>query len=179
LIGCHWQWLGERSLRTDVQVRKLEAVGPFIDEVRQTAAAWMQLRGVASNPNHRTPWREAWHPENVQVWGRLASDAEDCEAIRWLHGPYREAYHARIAAGSIYSTSVTGKVGQIGRLWHRMYPLVRLVKNPNQPDGKPIPKETRQYFELLTLFPDDSPESKDLLKFLHFDQKRFQCLWPN
>ena len=27
LIGCHWQWLGERALLGDVQVRKLETLG--------------------------------------------------------------------------------------------------------------------------------------------------------
>jgi CRISPR-associated protein Cmr6 len=179
LIGCHWQWLGERSLRADVRVRNLESVGSFIDEVRQTATAWMQLRGVNLNPNQRTPWREAWHPENVQVWGSLASEAEDCEAIRWLHGSYREAiYSARITEGSIYRSSVTGQVGQIGRIWHRMYPLVRLVRERNQSDAKPIPKATRQYFELLTFFPDNSPESSDLLNFLQFEQHEFQHLWP-
>lgn len=103
----------------------------------------------------------------MQVWGRLADEAEDCEAIRWLHGPYREAIHSvGISEGSIYRSSVTGQVGQIGRLWHRMYPLVRLVKNPKDPGGKPIPKQTNQYFELLTLFPDNSLESNELLEFL-------------
>ncbi len=101
----------------------------------------------------RTPWRKARHPETVQVWGRLASEAEDCEAIRWLHGSNREA-------------------------WHRMYPLVRLVKNPKNPNGKSI-QQTNQYFELLTLFPEDSLKSDELLKFLQSEQKMFQRLWPN
>ena len=55
LIGCHWQWSGERSLRLDIPVRKLEAVSSFIEEVCQTAANWMQLRGVTPNPDRRTP----------------------------------------------------------------------------------------------------------------------------
>lgn len=127
----------------------------------------------------RTPWRKARHPETVQVWGRLASEAEDCEAIRWLHGSYREAIHSvGISEGSIDHSSVTGQVGQIGRLWHRMYPLVRLVKNPKNPNGKSI-QQTNQYFELLTLFPEDSLKSDELLKFLQSEQKMFQRLWPN
>lgn len=174
LIGCHWQWLGERSLLADVQVRKLEAVGPFIDGVRQTAAAWMQLRGATWNPNQHAPWREAWHPNKVQVWGRLAEEAEGCEAICWLHGPYLSIGST---VGTIYGSSVTGKVGQIGKLWHRMYPLVRLVKNTKEPNGKPIPRETKQYFELLTIFPDDSLTSHNLLKFLQSHQTTFQQLW--
>jgi CRISPR-associated protein Cmr6 len=180
LIGCHWQFSGERSLRFDVPVRRLEAVSSFIEQVRQTAASWMQLRGVTPNPDLRTPWREAWHLDKVQVWGRIAEEAEDSEASRWLHGPYREAIHlARIPESSIYRSSITGQVGQIGRIWHRMYPLVRLVKIPNQPDSKPIPKPTAQYFELLTFFPEDSAESRALLKFLQSGQTTFQRLWSN
>lgn len=180
LIGCHWQWSGERSLCLDIPVRKLEAVSSFIEEVRQTAANWMQLRGVTPNPDRRTPWRETWHPANVQVWGRVAEEAEDSEASRWLHGPYRQAIPlAGISEGSIYRSSITGQVGQIGRIWHRMYPLVRLVKIPNQPESKPTLKPTEQYFELLTFFPDESPKSRDLLKFLQSEQKIFQRLWSD
>lgn len=179
LIGCHWQWAGKRSLLRDVQVRKLEQVGDFIGKVRQTAQEWMQLHNiqVLNAQNAIAPWREAWHPERVEIWGRLANEAEDCEAIRWLHGPYRPAIpSARIPEGSIYSSSITGKVGQIGKLWHRMYPYVRLVKDPSNPT-KPKALPTSQYFELLTLFPDDSLESAELLTFLKTQQKLFQQIW--
>jgi len=178
LIGCHWQW-GERSLLPDVRVRKLEQVGQFIDEVRQVAIDWMKLKGYNFNPNNYAYWRESWHPETLQVWGRLANEAEDCEAIRWLHGPYREAIpRARISEGSIYRSTVTGEVGHIGRLWHRMYPLVRLVKSNNP--KQPIPRVTNQYFELLTIFPDNSLESRELLLFLESQhQGGFQKLWGN
>lgn len=183
LIGCHWQWLGERSLLNDVQVRKLEKVGEFIDKVRQIAEEWMQLQDITPNPEHWADWREAWHPDNVQVWGREVKEAEDCEAIRWLHGPYQEAIpNARIPERSIYRSSVTGQVSQIGRLWHRMYPLVRLLKNPADPNGRPLPKTTQQYLELLTFFPNDSREAIDLLQFLEDQQNRsggFQKLWGN
>ncbi|WP_315788311.1 RAMP superfamily protein [Fischerella sp. JS2] len=180
LIGCHWQWSGERSLVRDVQVRKLEQVGEFIDKVRQTAQEWMQLQGIASNCGQKAPWREAWHPQTVQVWGRQASDKEDSEAIFWLHGPYQEAIRGVQAEGSIYRSSITGQMGYIGRLWHRMYPLVRLVKDPQNP-SKPIPKTTPGYLELMTLFPDDSTESRQFLQFLNSQQDRpkgFQQLWP-
>jgi CRISPR-associated protein Cmr6 len=168
-----------RSLAIDVKVRKLEKVGDFVNEVQQTAADWMRLRGVTPTPDRLAPWREAWHCDRVQVWGRVAESAEESEAIRWLHGPYQEAIpQVGVQEGSIYRSSVTGQVGQIGRIWHRMFPLVRMVKDPKSPDGKPIPKETRQYFELLTIFPDDSPESDDLLAFLENQPKPiFQKLW--
>jgi CRISPR-associated protein Cmr6 len=37
---------------------------------------------------------------------------------------------------------------------------------------------TRQYFELVTLFPDQSSESDELLNFLESQQKLFKKLWP-
>lgn len=180
LIGCHWQWAGRRSLTRDVQVRKLEKVSEFIDSVRQTAQTWMTLQGVPTftDVDKIAPWREAWHPDKVQVWGRIAAEAEDCEAIRWLHQPYRSAIpQIKIREGSIYRTSITGAVGQIGRLWHRMYPYVRLVKDQKALD-RPKPLETQQFFELFTLFPEDTTECDDLLHFLQSEQKQFQRLWP-
>lgn len=161
----------------DVRVRKLEDVGSFIAKVRQAAEAWMRSQGVSLNKAQIADWREAWHPDTVKVWGRLAEDADDCEAIRWLHGAYRLALpQARIRKGSIYQTSVTGQVNQIGRLWHRMYPVVGQKPNPDDPTKK-IPTKTRRFLELLTFFPDDSPASTEFLRFLTSEQKAFQKLW--
>ena len=123
---------------------------------------------------------EAWHPDNVQVWGREAENKEDARAIFWLHKPYQEEIRSIQSEGSIYRSSVTGQMGQIGRLWHRMYPVVRLIKNSQDPKGKPIPKKTFKYLEILTFFPDDSRESQDFIKFLNSQQNRlnnFQQLW--
>lgn len=182
LIGCHWQWVGKRSLMRDIPVRRLEHIGSFIDQVRTVAQEWMQLQGIQPNPNQHAPWREAWHPDVVQVWGRMAESAEDCEAIRWLHGPYRQSFSKdrnrnRFPEGSIYCSSITGCVKHVGRLWHRMYPLVQLVPDQDNPDlRKPHP--TLQYFELLTLFPDNTPKSVGLMEFLTTEQKMFTRLWP-
>jgi Uncharacterized protein predicted to be involved in DNA repair (RAMP superfamily) len=180
LIGCHWSWRGERSLRYDVRVRKLEKIGQFIDqEVRQVAIDWMELQDVTPTTNNCANWREAWHPERVQVWGRLAREAENCEAIAWLHQAYRSKMGKYVREGSIYKSSVTGFVGketQIGRLWHRMYPLVGLKKNHDNPN-QPIIVKTPKFLELLTLFPDDSREFEDFLHFLKSEQKMFQLLW--
>lgn len=180
LIGCHWQWLEERALFNDVQVRKLDQVGGFIDKVRQTAQDWMQLQGITPNPAQKAPWREAWHRDTVQVWGREADSKEDSQAIFWLHQPYQEEIRGVQPEGSIYRSSLTGQMGHIGRLWHRMYPFVRLVKNPQDPNGKPIPKPTPKYLEFLTLFPDNSTESRRFIQFLNSQQNRpnsFQRLW--
>ncbi|MDY6785513.1 MAG: RAMP superfamily protein [Cyanobacteriota bacterium] len=177
LIGCHWQW-ADKSLVNDNRVLKLQQVGKFIDEVRESAAAWMRSQNVTPNPDsYASQWREAWHPEKVQVWGRLAEEAEDCEAIRWLHGPYRRAIRdAGIPSGSIYSTSMTGSVNQVGHLWHRMYPVVKLLRSREEPK-KRVARQTRQFFELLTVFPDRTPESDGFLEFLESNQHYFEKLW--
>ncbi|AFY57365.1 hypothetical protein Riv7116_4958 [Rivularia sp. PCC 7116] len=180
LIGCHWQWLGERSLANDVKVRKLDHVTKFIAEIQQIAKEWMRLQNITPNPAQKAAWRETWHQDNVQIWGREAENKEDSRAIFWLHKPYQEEIRGIQSEGSIYRSSVTGQMGQIGRLWHRMYPFVRLVKNPEDPKGKPIPKKTFRYLEFLTLFPDNSRESQDFIKFLNSQQNRsnsFQKLW--
>ncbi|MDF5722365.1 MAG: RAMP superfamily protein [Rhizonema sp. PD37] len=180
LIGCHWQWLTERSLALDVQVRKLDQLSGFIDKVQQTAIEWMQLQGITPNQAQKADWREAWHHDTVQVWGREADSAEDSQAIFWLHQPYQDEIRGIQPSGSIYRSSLTGLMGQIGRLWHRMYPVVKLVKNPQDPNGKPIPRTTPKYLEFLTLFPDNSTESRQFLKFLNSQQNHsnsFQRLW--
>lgn len=179
LIGCHWQWT-EESLVKDSKVRQPDNITPFIDAVRKMAGRWITLRQAEPTSNEwASDWREAWHPDQVQVWGRVAENAEYSQAVYWLHRPYRSAIpSAGISEGSIYQSSVTGQMGQIGRLWHRMYPIVRLKKNRDDPEGPPIPKKTAQYLELLTLFPDDSAESKQFLQFLNQGRQPFEQLWP-
>jgi CRISPR-associated protein Cmr6 len=176
LIGCHWQWLGDPALRWGA-VRQLAELPGLIDRLRQTARDWMQLRGVVAHPERSADWRESWHPENVQVWGRMAKSQEDSEAIRWFHGAYQPAITAGQRDGSIYKLAVlTGKVGQVGRLWHRMYPLVRLLNDPENPQ-RPKPSVTSKYLELLTIFPDDSRETQLFLEFLATQPFGFERLW--
>jgi CRISPR-associated protein Cmr6 len=179
LIGCHWEWVGNRALMTDVQVRSLEKLGEFLDKVRETAIAWMRLQQEEPQPDRGADWRESWHPDRVQVWGRVAKSQEDSEAIRWLHQPYQAKIPGVRSEGSIYRSSLTGQVGQVGRLWHRMYPLVKLRKKKNDPQGKLEPQVTREYLEWLTIFPDDSPECDQFLAFLQQNPFGFQQLWGN
>ena len=178
LIGCHWQWSGSRALVRENRVRRLPQVSELIENVRTAATDWMRLQEIAVQPNLRADWREAWHPDTVQVWGRLAEDGEDSEAIGWLHGPYQRANRSlRTSEQTIKQTSVTGSLGKIGRLWHRMYPWVNVVNNPSNPK-RPNIVHTRKYFELLTLFPDGSDASEDFLDFLSDRQDEFVKLWP-
>jgi CRISPR-associated protein Cmr6 len=179
LIGCHWQWLGDPALRNDVQVRKVEKVAEFVEKVRQTAREWMTLQQVEPSSSRCADWRESWHPQRVQVWGREASDRDDSEAIRWFHGAYQPKISRVQEEGSIYRSSIAGQMGQIGRIWHRMYPEVRLPP-PKTPGEKPIPKPTLRFLELLTIFPDGSRESERFLQFLQSQQgtsRGFRRLW--
>ena|GEM_PF-4222778 len=60
------------------------------------------------------------------MWGRLAKNRDECVAIDWLHKAYQKGIVRGEQDKSIKRTSVTGELGQIGRLWHRMYPPKRL-----------------------------------------------------
>jgi len=178
LIGCHWQWNSNRALVRENRVRRLSQVAEFVEIVRQAAADWMETQGVSAGGAYANSWREAWHPKKVQVWGRVAQDAEDSEAIQWLHGPYQKSDRTlRTTEQSIKQTSVTGSLGKIGRLWHRMYPWVNVTRNPDKP-GRPNIIHTNRYFELLTLFPDSSVEYGQFLRYLGERQDEFEQLWP-
>ncbi|WP_324633260.1 hypothetical protein [Phormidium sp. CCY1219] len=167
LIRCHWQW-DKSSLINENKVRKLDHVAPFLNHIRTTASDWIKICGITPTPDSPTDWREAWHPDNVQVWGRFSQGREDCKAVQWLHKPYQKFdRYLRQQTQTIKQTSVTGSINQIGRLWHRMYPVVRV--NTTMENGKQkrraIP--TKNFMELLTMFPDDSQECTNFLNFLH------------
>jgi CRISPR-associated protein Cmr6 len=177
LIGCHWQWLGENAQRRNVQVGKVEKVGDFIEGVRQAAREWIQTQEKPlQETNWAQDWREAWHPSNVQVWGRVAENKDESVAVRWFHEPYQREIKGVQPEGSIYKSPLTGKIGQISRIWHRMYPIVLLTKDPENPQ-KPRVKATPRYLELITIFPDDSDQATDLLEFLQTKPEGFEQLW--
>lgn len=76
----------------------------------------MILRGKnLSETNPVTTWREVLHPKKALVWARLADGPNDAVAINW--------FHSQNHGPGIKETSLTGKVGVVGHLWNRMYPL--------------------------------------------------------
>ncbi len=176
LIGCHWQWAGELDNKDALRVWNPKKIGEFINSVQETAKIWMQICGVKPDPDHHANWREVWHPPRVCVFGRIAISNDDCIAIDWLHQPYQKKISPTDKEKTIRGTSVTGKVSQIGCLWHRMYPPnVRLVaKNSEE---RPKLEKTKRFLELLTFFPDDSKESDDFLDFLKKKPDKFEQLW--
>lgn len=176
LIGCHWRW-GEQSLEKFNLALNLKQVGQLINIVRNCAMEWMELQGVSPNPDKYADWREAWHPDNVQVWGRIANSADESDAIAWFHGAYRRRdRQLGIEQGSIYRTHLTGKVNQISRIWHRMYPQFKLFKDPKNPK-KPIVRKTPFFLELLTFFDDGSEDARQFLAHLASSATEFERLW--
>ncbi len=150
-IGCHWEFT-EASKALYVPVENLDDIRVFLEKLQNTfVRGWVRQKGKQLS---ETPadWREAWHPDKVQVWGRIASGKSDSEAVRWFHGSY-------LGSKSIKKTLLTGWLGQIGRVWHRMYP--QYIKTQN---GRL--RATGEYIELLTMFPDDSETTRNFLKFL-------------
>lgn len=177
LIGCHWQWLGENTQKPNAQVSGLKQVSGFLDNVRQTAREWIQSQNIPlREAEWAEDWREAWHPSNVQVWGRIADNSDESAAVDWFHKPYQQEIQNVQSEGSIYRSSITGRIGQISLIWHRMYPLVLLKKDPENPK-KRIVTPTPRYLELITIFPDGSTKSNDFLRFLNTHPEQFEQLW--
>lgn len=149
-IGCHWELLLPKSKNLCVINNKsnLQAVTAFLDKLRSKATTWMESEGYQSD-GYIDNWREAWHPDKVQVWGRLAKDKSDSLAVRWFHDTQK-----------LKNSALGGSIGTIGRSWHRMYP--RYV----YPKDQELRRNQDQYVELLTLFPDDSNQTQQFLGYL-------------
>jgi CRISPR-associated protein Cmr6 len=168
MIGCHWSF-GKRSHPLYVLPKDdLSGITKFIDDFVQQGRG-LSLLGNAAKPE--AGMREAWKKGNVQVWGRIAEDETDCKAIAWLHGNYASGRR-------IKESELTGKMGKIGRLWHRMYPWYEMNKTA---DGKKSWKGTGEFVELLTVFPnvEGAEQQKIVQDFLKFLDKEtdFVQLW--
>ncbi|MGB3516823.1 MAG: hypothetical protein WBA43_10215, partial [Elainellaceae cyanobacterium] len=125
LIGCHWEWGGDNTKRRNVQVAQPKKLGAFIDRVRETAREWtLAQKKPLRETNWAKDWREAWHHSNVQVWGRIADNYDESAAVQWFHKSYQSEIKGIQSEESIYKSHLTGKIGQISRIWHRMYPVV-------------------------------------------------------
>ena len=180
MIGCHWEFT-KRSYPLYIPFGEdLTAITKFITAFYEKGKelSWLQR---LNPPDTRTPGiREAWHQDNVQVWGRLAEDEENSLAIDWLHQPYQNGNlikHSELTGWS--SLNSRQPKTQIGRIWHRMYPRFRRTQNK---DGKAVWKPTPQYAELLTLFPNgisNELENEKVKKFLNFleQETNFKRLW--
>jgi len=160
MIGCHWQF-GERSNSLCCPVNELSDITNFLNVFQKSLKQWVKLKRKTLSSSISS-WREAWHPKKVEVWGRIAENQLDSKAVRWFHGPY-------LGSQSIKKSVLTGQMGQIGCIWHRMYPRYTTTNGRLQ--------STREYVELLTIFPDDSESTQDFLEYLD-SSSDFIKLWP-
>jgi CRISPR-associated protein Cmr6 len=169
MIGCHWEFT-KRSFSLYIPFgENLVPITRFLNTFHNKAQDLSWLRRIANQGNITPGIREAWHQDNVQVWGRLAEDEEDSLGINWFHDH----------RFSIKQSELTGRMGQIGRIWHRMYPRFRKTQNS---EGRSIWRPTGQYAELLTIFPNvtgDTQEQEKARNFLRFldQQTDFNRLW--
>jgi CRISPR-associated protein Cmr6 len=158
-----------------IPIVELTDVTRFLDGLQAKITALPMLQKLQPKSPNST-LKEAWKKGNVQVWGRIAADVEDSIAVEWFHGAYDRGQ-------SIYRSELTGRMGnnkqptQIGRIWHRMYPRYL----PPIAEKKP-PRETEEFVELLTIFPNitgDAAELKKTEEFLKFlaETGEFQRLW--
>lgn len=172
LIGCHWEFT-KRSHPLYIPLKEdLSQITEFISMFTSKLREFSWLKSLNQGSNSTPGIRESWRKDNVQVWGRLADDERDSIAIDWFHQDYKQGF-------SVKNSELTGRMGRIGRLWHRMYPRFRKVKNS---EGRAVWNPTNQYAELITIFPDVSGGQQerqraiDFLKFL--DQETdFNRLW--
>ncbi|MBD2365138.1 hypothetical protein H6G36_28950 [Anabaena minutissima FACHB-250] len=164
MIGCHWEFL-KASNSYYFPVNNINHITNIIDSVQKTVNNWLVLKG--KTPSHQpSSWRESFHPQKVQVWGRIADDEDDSQAVIWFHDNFQ-------GTQSIKGSLLTGKMGRIGRIWHRMYP--RYMKPRN---GEIHRSRDKDYVELMTIFPDKTDEkTQDFLKFL--PNSKFSQLWGN
>ncbi|NJL10477.1 MAG: hypothetical protein HC908_10730 [Calothrix sp. SM1_7_51] len=149
MIGCHWEFTKEsEDLYLLTNNPDLQKITKFISSTQKRFIEWLEYNNI--QPSHPiTTWREVWHPSKVQVFAKIVKQSE---AVHWFHGDY-------LKNKSIKQTNLTGKINQIGRIWHRMYPRYVINKNGNL-------IHTGEYVELLTLFPDESEITQDFIRFL-------------
>ena len=161
MIGSEWKFDGSSSrYYIPVNHNDLREVTAFLTKLRDDIIIpWV---GQNRLNNNFAQWRESWHPNNVQVWGRIANHALDSKAVYWFHGNYS-------GEQSIKGTFLTGSLNKIGRIWHNMYPRY-IIKNEQL-------TLTKEYVELLIIFPDQSQICTKFLEFLH-QNSEFTLVYP-
>lgn len=148
MIGCHWEFN-----RPVFPIIKPSNVTNLLNSIQASLQHWLEIKGKRPTTQIST-WRESFHPQKMQVWGRIAEDQDDSLAVLWFHDNYQ-------GTQTIKGSSLTGKIGKIGRIWHRMYPCY--IKTEDNKIRRKKPK----FIELFTIFPDKShAQTQEFLNFL-------------
>lgn len=168
-IGVHWEFL-DTAQALYIPINSPQSLRNYFAALQTDIKKWIQeTERKPLQANGEMSWREAWHPDRVQVWARFDDDSEAIsDALDWLH---REGN----APNALKQTGLSGRMGRIGRIWHRMYP--RFVKQGDR-------VIQRGFVELLTIFPDQQARGREQQKqqaFLNFlaQQSDFEKVWGN
>jgi CRISPR-associated protein Cmr6 len=166
-IGCHWEFIGSAQALY-VPFNSVNEIKTYFSELHQFIKQWVTTIEGKSLHAEGTNWREAWHPNRVQVWARFDNDGQAIsDALDWLHSDGNQPY-------SLKRTHLGGRMGQIGRVWQRMYP--RFILNSNNE------KQRKGFVEFLTIFPEPNAQGQNQQKQITFlsylkDQSAFQRVW--
>lgn len=129
-IGCHWQWREPGKLQPWIHVQSANDLEQLLQRSQKLAGRWLQARQFPAGQH--APWREIIHPQRLCIWTRKASDSLDAAAIRWFHwSPGNGGHDHREDPREVKGTDLAGHVNQVGRIWHRMLPLIAV----DQPSG--------------------------------------------
>lgn len=160
MIGCHWEFI-KNSQKLYIPINNLSDVKVFLDGLHLKFKTYVEKVEKEKLVEEGSDWREAWHPKRVEVFGRISDNYQDSEAVDWFHQEYQRGK-------TIKNSPLTGNMGNVGRIWHRMYPRYIL-------ENKQL-KKTRGFVEILTIFPDDSETTRDFLDYLESSRK-FEKIW--
>ena len=166
-IGCHWEFIGAAQALY-VPFNSVDDIKTYFSELYQYIQYWVNHVERKQLKQEGEDWREAWHPNRVQVWARFDDDNEAIsDVLDWLHHDGNQPY-------SLKRTHLGGRMGQIGRVWQRMYP--RFICNQ---EGQ---KRRRGFVEFLTIFPDLQAQGQNKQRqvaFLNYleNQSNFGRVW--
>jgi CRISPR-associated protein Cmr6 len=149
-IGCHWElksdWI---NFKETIEVNSENTLKDFLDDLYTTC-----LNRLASRPSAPiSEWREAWHPNRVQIYSKVVKNSQ---AIEFFH---QEPFKTTPAIGG---RERLGEPKFVSSVWHRMLPI-----------------DSNQYLEIVTIFhADRTPWKNQLEPFINsLKQKGLQLSW--
>jgi CRISPR-associated protein Cmr6 len=148
MIGCHWEFTKQSHDQYIPVSDSMSEITEFLNATHAAVTDLLVAEGYLLCVGQISPWREAFHPSNVQVWGRLAQNEDDSLAVRRLHD------------SRLKGKPLTGGLGRAGRVWHRMYPRFE------GSDSNTLKRVKSQFIELLTIFPLCDNSTQQQIQFL-------------
>ena len=180
----------QQSCQLTSQEKRMEKLGVILKSVQEKRKL---------QPAKTQDWREAWHKDNVQVWGRIAKNKGDSQVIPWLHDSQRtrsqnqgrksnnsSASHSHVNPAAlarpnnklsqstppIYRTCLTGRVQDTSKS-DEPTAIGRLWH-------RMYPLDDERYLELITIFPTGCDVAKSFVTWLNSSRSTFVKLqWYN